>query len=94
VVIPADDPSPGRRASRRASDADREPFAQLLRDTTADGRLGVNEIDERLSATYAARTFGWVFGLMLALGLFVVVGLTRPEPHAEFARDLRDRLLR
>lgn len=45
-----------------------------------------------LASVARRRTAGWVFGLMLALGLFVVVGLTRPEPFAEFVRGLRDRL--
>jgi hypothetical protein len=47
-----------------------------------------------LASVARRRTAGWVFGLMLALGLFVVVGLTRSEPLAEFAHDLRDRLSR
>ena|GEM_PF-6983661 len=47
-----------------------------------------------LASVARRRTAGWVFGLMLALGLFVVLGLTRPEPLAELVRGLRDRLLR
>jgi hypothetical protein len=42
----------------RASDADRERVAQLLRDSAADGRLEMDELDERLDSAYAARTFG------------------------------------
>jgi len=33
-----------------------------------------------LASVSRRRTAGWVFGVMLALRLFVVVGLTRPEP--------------
>ncbi len=47
-----------------------------------------------LAAVARRRTAGWVLGSMLVLGLFVVVGLTRPEPLAEFLRHLRDRLSR
>lgn len=47
-----------------------------------------------LASVARRRAAGWAFGLMLALGLFVVVGLTRPEPFAEFVRGLRDRLYR
>jgi len=57
-VTSTDEPAPDRRALMRASDADREAVAEILRDATADGRLGMDEIDERLTATYAARTFG------------------------------------
>ena len=42
----------------RASDADRERVAQLLRENAADGRLDMDELDERLETAYAARTFG------------------------------------
>jgi hypothetical protein len=42
----------------RASDADREKVAQLLRDSASDGRLDMDELDERLDKVYAARTFG------------------------------------
>jgi hypothetical protein len=40
----------------RASDADRERTATLLREAAGDGRLTVEELDERLDAAYAART--------------------------------------
>jgi uncharacterized small protein (DUF1192 family) len=40
----------------RASDADRERVADLLRTAGGDGQLSVDELDERLHAAYAART--------------------------------------
>ncbi|MBQ1092576.1 DUF1707 domain-containing protein [Streptomyces sp. B93] len=42
----------------RASDADRERVAEVLRDALAEGRLDMAEFDERLDATYKARTYG------------------------------------
>ncbi|MBZ4018221.1 DUF1707 SHOCT-like domain-containing protein [Streptomyces purpurogeneiscleroticus] len=42
----------------RASDADRDRVAEVLRDALAEGRLGMEEFDERLEAAYAARTYG------------------------------------
>ena len=42
----------------RASDADRERVAGILRDALAEGRLDMEEFEERLEATYAARTYG------------------------------------
>ncbi|WP_433077628.1 DUF1707 domain-containing protein [Dactylosporangium sp. CA-052675] len=41
----------------RASDADRERVAEVLRTAAAEGRLDLDEVDERLHAVYAARTY-------------------------------------
>ncbi|WP_406727351.1 DUF1707 domain-containing protein [Streptomyces sp. GD-15H] len=41
----------------RASDADRERVAAVLRDAVAEGRLDMEEFEERLDATYRARTY-------------------------------------
>jgi hypothetical protein len=40
----------------RASDADRERTAEQLRHAAGEGRLTVDELDERLDAAFAART--------------------------------------
>jgi hypothetical protein len=45
------------RQDMRASDADRDRVAEVLRDAAGDGRLGLDELDERLSAVYAAKTY-------------------------------------
>jgi len=47
-------PDPGHL---RASDADRERIANVLRDAAGDGRLTMAELDERLDAVYAAKTY-------------------------------------
>ena len=41
----------------RASDADRERVANILREAAGDGRLTMEELDERLDAVYAAKTY-------------------------------------
>lgn len=41
----------------RASDADRERVAEVLRDAMAEGRLDMEEFEERLEAAYKARTY-------------------------------------
>jgi len=41
----------------RVSDADREQAAEILRKAAGDGRLTLDELDERLAAAYAARTY-------------------------------------
>jgi hypothetical protein len=41
----------------RASDADRERVADVLREAAGDGRLTMDELDERLDAVFAAKTY-------------------------------------
>jgi Domain of unknown function (DUF1707)/2TM domain len=47
-----------RRASLRASDADRERVAEALRQHHVDGRLDAEELTQRLDRAYTAKTFG------------------------------------
>jgi hypothetical protein len=47
-----DDPLP----ELRASDADREEHAEVLRRAAGEGRLTMDELDERLSTVYESRT--------------------------------------
>ncbi len=47
-----------RRAALRASDADRDQVAERLRKATGEGRLLAEELEERLEATFKARTYG------------------------------------
>ena len=42
----------------RVSDADRERVAERLREAAGEGRLTVDELDERVERAYAARTAG------------------------------------
>ncbi len=42
----------------RVSNDDRERVARVLHDSMAEGRLTVNELEERLDKVYAAKTFG------------------------------------
>jgi Domain of unknown function (DUF1707) len=51
----------------RASDADRDRIAALLREHYAAGRLDADEFSERLAAAYAARTMGELDELMTDL---------------------------
>jgi hypothetical protein len=39
----------------RASDAEREEYARIIRDSVGEGRLNLDEGDERLAALYAAK---------------------------------------
>jgi hypothetical protein len=47
-----------RRGSLRASDADREQIADRLRHAATEGRLATDELEQRLGALFAARTYG------------------------------------
>ncbi len=51
---PADSPDP---RSMRASDADRDRAAEALREAAAEGRLNLEELNERLDLIYAAKTY-------------------------------------
>lgn len=48
----------------RASDADREHVVRQLERGLRDGRLTVDEFDERVQSAYAARTLGDLDGLI------------------------------
>jgi hypothetical protein len=47
-------PDPG---TMRVSDAERDEVATILRDAAGEGRLDLDELEERLERTYAARTY-------------------------------------
>jgi Domain of unknown function (DUF1707) len=70
------------RSNLRASDTDREQVALRLHEALAQGRLDVGELDERLKAVYAARTY------------VELEPLTRDLPpiEAEVARPLSRRI--
>ncbi|MEU4208726.1 DUF1707 domain-containing protein [Streptomyces sp. NPDC026206] len=51
-------PDPGAGPALRASDADRDRTAEILREALAEGRLTAEEHAERVGAAYEARTHG------------------------------------
>ncbi len=51
----------------RISDADRERVTSRLREHYAEGRLSAEELDERVTATLNAKTFGDLRGVMADL---------------------------
>ncbi|HET6685944.1 MAG TPA: DUF1707 domain-containing protein [Jiangellaceae bacterium] len=53
-----DEADGGGARDLRCSDADRERVADTLREAAAEGRLTLSELDERLDATFRARTYG------------------------------------
>ncbi|MFI0348996.1 DUF1707 domain-containing protein [Actinomadura sp. 9N407] len=70
----ADSPKP---QEMRASDTDRDQVAHILRDAAGDGRLTLEELDDRLSAVYAAKTYAELAPLTRDLP---VPGTVTPAP--------------
>lgn len=50
-------PEGGDPARLRISDDDRHKVAEILREAAGEGRLDLDELDERIEATYAAKTY-------------------------------------
>ncbi|CCB76608.1 conserved protein of unknown function [Streptantibioticus cattleyicolor NRRL 8057 = DSM 46488] len=67
-------------AALRASDADRDRIAEILREALAEGRLTAEEHSERLDAAYAARTVGELAPLVRDLPAHPADRTPRPEP--------------
>ncbi|MFF9491775.1 DUF1707 SHOCT-like domain-containing protein [Streptomyces flaveolus] len=70
----------------RASDADRERVAEVLRDALAEGRLDMAEFEERLDATYRARTYGDL--APITRDLPAGEGVVAPVPRVSMTKDL------
>lgn len=71
----------------RASDADRDRTAEQLRDAVGDGRLSLADADERLLATYAARTVGDLALVTADLGPPVTTTTTKAAAPAPLGRQ-------
>ena len=59
-----DTPDPSRL---RISDQDRHQVAEVLREAAGEGRIDLEELDERLDATYSARTYADLVPITLDL---------------------------
>ncbi|WP_406008689.1 DUF1707 domain-containing protein [Streptomyces sp. NBC_00637] len=81
-----DDAAPGL-PELRASDADRERVAEVLRDALAEGRLDMAEFEERLEETYKARTYGELAPITRDLP---VAGITPPPAVSLHKGPLED----
>lgn len=66
----------------RASDADRERVAKVLHDAMSEGRLDVNELDERLQSVYQAKTLGDLVPLTADLPVSASTPLPSPVDAA------------
>jgi hypothetical protein len=59
----------------RISDSDRHQVAEVLREAAGEGRIDFEELDERLEATYAARTYADLVPITLDLPVQPAAGL-------------------
>jgi Domain of unknown function (DUF1707)/Cell wall-active antibiotics response 4TMS YvqF len=85
--MPNDD-TPGPSAAElelRASDTDRERVADVLREAAGQGRIDMDELEERLEAVYAAKTYGELLPITRDLpadGAAPRLGLSAPASPA------------
>ena len=71
-------PDPSRM---RVSDADRHRVADILRDAAAEGRIDIEELDDRLESTYAAKTYGDLVPITSDLPVPRASGAPAPRPQ-------------
>jgi Domain of unknown function (DUF1707) len=71
-------------ARQRISDQERHQVAEVLREAAAEGRIDVEELDERLAATFAARSYAELVPVTADLP-----GAHLPAPLSEAWRRLR-----
>ena len=65
----------------RASDKERESVVDVLRDAYTDGRLTLEEFDERTSSAYASKTWADLRELTADLPVEPVLGADLPQRH-------------
>jgi hypothetical protein len=65
----------------RVSDADRHRVADILRDAAAEGRIDIDELDERLESTYSAKTYGDLVPITSDLPVPRPSGAPAPRPQ-------------
>ncbi len=66
----------------RISDSDRHQVAEVLREAAGEGRIDFAELDERLEATYAARTYADLVPITLDLPVQPAAGLPVQSANA------------
>jgi hypothetical protein len=72
--------APAEPAAIRASDADRDRIADILREALAEGRLNAEEHSERIDAVYRAKTVGELEPLVRDLPATGADGRPRTAP--------------
>ena len=73
-------------AQLRISDEERHQVAEILREAAGEGRLDLDELDQRLEQTYAARTYADLVPITLDLPAHPVTRGRSCRPAAAIAR--------
>ncbi|GAA4597310.1 hypothetical protein BJY16_002313 [Actinoplanes octamycinicus] len=73
------------REGMRAGDSDRQRVADQLKTALDEGRLDLNEYDERVQRAYSARTYADLDGLLDDLPGTVPPRQSQVQPHAPAA---------
>jgi hypothetical protein len=73
------------RDALRAADVDRQFVADRLREALSEGRLDLNEYDERLQEAYNARTYGDLKSLLSDLPTVAPAGRSQMMPMPSLA---------
>lgn len=69
-------------ARMRISDADRHEVAEILRQAAGEGRIDMTELDERLEATYGAKTYADLVPVTADLPVRGHAAMPAPRPQA------------
>jgi DUF1707 SHOCT-like domain len=77
-----------RRGDVRASDAERESAVEALRDHFAEGRLDRDELEQRVSRAYRARSRGALSALLADLPLSLSPGRRVARRFYRFQREV------
>jgi len=72
----------------RASDQERESVVDVLRDAYTDGRLTLEEFDERTSAAYCSKTWADLRELTADLPVEPVLGADLPQRQQHAAQQV------
>jgi len=71
----------------RVSDEDRHKVADILREAAGEGRIDIEELDERLESTYAAKTYGDLVPITADLPVPRPSGAPQPQPRPQPAQS-------
>src|SRR6476469_3079424 len=67
----------------RISDQDRHQVAEVLRQAAGEGRIDLDELEERLEAAYAAKTYGELVPLTVDLPAHAAAQSVAPRPQQQ-----------
>jgi len=81
TLQPEGDPAAGGHGHLRASSADRERAADVLKAAFAEGRLSREEFEERAEQVYKSRTYAELAALTNDLPVGPLGALTPPQAH-------------